>query len=804
MILTISKNRAATVRRVFIALVAILSASSRFSAANPLTVAEAIETIRPMTDERMNAVFVSPSGRHYVMLLIRGDVGRDGLWSELISGDLASLDAATPRVVARLFTRGLGSTNGLGSIEGSPALTAPSHNVPKWLDDDHVVFLWDNSNGANQLVLVQLSTGAVKYLTDERNDVLGFGVGSNGTVSYDVLQSVDNEAAAKGLQDGFSVQSPDAIALLGGYGDGTSSIDFGMCKRFVLRVSGDTGRAIPIENSRIFCQLSFFSYFGKASPTLFSPDGSKVLINVTTSTAPSDWRAYKDQSLQTFIKQHRDSPHSLYAQVLNSLAVADTRTGVSSPLWNAPQFSIQSPPIPNFAWSPDSRSIVIGPTFLPPRTLSEQGLSGLAVAQVNISNGQFVQLPILSEDALSLISIRWNSPAGVELELRSGERLSFRKDAARWKLIGRTSARVNARLAQPIQVGLRQDMNTPPALFARDLVSGSEKMVFDLNPTKRESLSSGTVKIVHWFDSASRPWTGRLYYPVGYVTDKRYPLIVQTHGYAPLDQFSIYGGGDIDGIALGPGWSVYLASILAHHGFAVLQVGGADSTTVNQPPAPVASRYEGFVDGLETGIQYLVREGLVDSNRVGLMGHSATGRLVEFALFSSDFPFAAAIASDYADNNYLQAALSGWPIDDESENPPFGAGLVSWLDNSPAFNVERIQTPLQIVLMSSSKGFSNLLTGWETFSRLRNLRRPVEYYVIPDIQHGSHILQNPRQLLAVQTRALDWWRFWLQGEEDSDVKKQPQYMRWRELRKLHEAVMRHPRAPRPRWTVSTP
>lgn len=33
---------------------------------------------------------------------------------------------------------------------------------------------------------------------------------------------------------------------------------------------------------------------------------------------------------------------------------------------------------------------------------------------------------------------------------------------------------------------------------------------------------------------------------------------------------------------------------------------------------------------------------------------------------------------------------------------------------------------------------------------------------------------------------VDWLRFWLKGEEDSDPAKAEQYARWRKLRKIQE------------------
>jgi hypothetical protein len=81
---------------------------------------------------------------------------------------------------------------------------------------------------------------------------------------------------------------------------------------------------------------------------------------------------------------------------------------------------------------------------------------------------------------------------------------------------------------------------------------------------------------------------------------------------------------------------------------------------------------------------------------------------------------------------------------------------------------------------------SEVLDHWEIFSNLRYLRSPVELFVIPDIEHGVHILQNPAQRLASQGGTVDWFSFWLKDEEDPDPAKTEQHKRWRELRKLQQ------------------
>ena len=54
------------------------------------------------------------------------------------------------------------------------------------------------------------------------------------------------------------------------------------------------------------------------------------------------------------------------------------------------------------------------------------------------------------------------------------------------------------------------------------------------------------------------------------------------------------------------------------------------------------------------------------------------------------------------------------------------------------------------------------------------------------MQAGTHVMTNPTQRLASETSNVDWFRFWLKGEEDSDPAKAEQYKRWHELRKLQK------------------
>jgi hypothetical protein len=103
--------------------------------------------------------------------------------------------------------------------------------------------------------------------------------------------------------------------------------------------------------------------------------------------------------------------------------------------------------------------------------------------------------------------------------------------------------------------------------------------------------------------------------------------------------------------------------------------------------------------------------------------------------------------------------------------------LLKWLKVSPAFLMDRIETPLRIQTLYPD----SLLGEWHWFSGLTRLGKPVEMIYIPE---GTHVLEKPWDRMVSQQGNVDWFCFWLKGEEDPDPAKAEQYKRWRDLRAL--------------------
>jgi hypothetical protein len=80
-------------------------------------------------------------------------------------------------------------------------------------------------------------------------------------------------------------------------------------------------------------------------------------------------------------------------------------------------------------------------------------------------------------------------------------------------------------------------------------------------------------------------------------------------------------------------------------------------------------------------------------------------------------------------------------------------------------------------------GFYHTLGNWEWFSGLTHLNRPVELVYLPG---APHLLVKPWDRLASQQGTVDWFSFWLKGEESSEPAKSEQNRRWKAVRELQQ------------------
>ena len=469
---------------------------------------------------------------------------------------------------------------------------------------------------------------------------------------------------------------------------------------------------------------------------------------------------------------------------MHRYVLVDMESGTAEPFFDAPSGTAFNGSVLNAVWSSDGESVVLANTFLPldvsdPAEL-ERRRASTSVVEVHIESRKVTHVADLPayQDNDRLIPIRVDqlSDRRIVVEQRiaaSGQHLPskvYYKRGQEW-VRDNDSPPSHAVL----QILVQQDLNTPPEIVAIDRDSGRTKVITDFNPQLRD-VTLASVEAIEWVADDGWEWIGGLVRPPGIQSGVRYPLVIQTHGFDP-EEFLVDGP---DGVP-----TAFAAQALANKGMIVLQIGDPR----RGPGASSVSR-DGVNDlhvaGYEAAIDFLDEKGLVDRARVGLIGWSSTGMNVHHAITFSNYSFAAATIADSISMGYLSyinhygrpyPGMISW---ERRVGAPFWKDdRQLWLQRSPSFNLHRIATPLRIEHLSLY-----ISDYWDTFAILKRHSRPVELIHIPE---ANHVLRRPTARYVSQQGNVDWFAFWLKGEEDLDPAKAEQYKRWRKLRRQHEA-----------------
>lgn len=148
--------------------------------------------------------------------------------------------------------------------------------------------------------------------------------------------------------------------------------------------------------------------------------------------------------------------------------------------------------------------------------------------------------------------------------------------------------------------------------------------------------------------------TGLLLKPLGYEEGKRYPLICQIHG-GPEAAYT-------------HGWNTTYAAmtqLYSHHGFMVFLPNYRASTGRGVEFAKANHRDGGgkeFTDVLD-GVEYLDGMGLIDRNRVGIVGGSYGGYFANLAATRYAGNFAAAVSWVGISNQFSKVGMTDTPLE---------------------------------------------------------------------------------------------------------------------------------------------
>jgi dipeptidyl aminopeptidase/acylaminoacyl peptidase len=294
-----------------------------------------------------------------------------------------------------------------------------------------------------------------------------------------------------------------------------------------------------------------------------------------------------------------------------------------------------------------------------------------------------------------------------------------------------------------------------------DLETGRRQVLFDPNAALAQTMAKSTpVRLLRWKGPNGQVFTGQ-FYPAQGVAGSAAPLFVS---YYQCSGF-VRGG-------VGDEWP-----------FASLAADGISALCINEAPYvrnPV-DRYDSAIAAVEGAVQTLSASGEIDCAKVGMGGLSFGSEVTMWTAMRTKLLAAGSVSSTSATSTYyLFNSLMGkrftkvlkknWGLGTVEETPN------RWRLLSPQFNLDKISTP--VLFQMPEQEYLSALDYAIPMIR----ENMADMYVFPN---EPHLKFQPRHKLAVYTRNLDWFRFWLQGYEDPDPGKRGQYAHWREMRADH-------------------
>lgn len=660
-------------------------------------------------------------------------------------------------------------------------LTGPSIKQANWFKDGlnlsvlanvdgHVSVVKVNVTNGDKSVLASSDQDIVEYSMDRQEDTIVF---ATEQAHATALSPVTQEQTAKGYQIQFHEEHAYAHPRRELYV--TRMIDGKWSKPVQLAIwSPATQQLMPEVPYFLSLRLSL------------SPDGRFLLMNYIEEHIPEEWQ--KIPSVQSYV--------NLGFVIIT--AMTDLASGITTiPLETITMWSVP-------VWSPDGQSFVA--VALSPLNSEWEAsdvrnhLMSYQAAHlfwVKPATGRVEQVAShvvnLSERPLA-----WISNEDLVVHTSSDTVTRFGHTDAGWKVLssfhiplahlpGGTVLSSNGTLI----VGEYETPTMPPQLFLSQIGQNSTSMLTKLNP-QFDNLVIASEEDIQWETSTGYSIDGELFLPPGYKEGHKYPLVIQVNG----------GAGNFVCDSGSSHFPSEAPQPIADAGMLYLMRRYPEDWNMQDEQDHSPKGYPGnlgatalWTDAWDSAVEELNKRGMIDPDKVGIIGFSSKGFITEFSLVHGKTHYRAASATDNVEYTFTEYWMNRDGVlksyDAMYGGPPYGSSLKNWLDNSISFNLDKVHTPLLMEVMGYGYPYNDLLNPplelwprFEIFTGLNRLEKPVELYYYPQ---EEHLPKHPQARLANVQRNVDWYRFWLQGYERANPEDPDQYKRWEHLRELRDA-----------------
>lgn len=299
---------------------------------------------------------------------------------------------------------------------------------------------------------------------------------------------------------------------------------------------------------------------------------------------------------------------------------------------------------------------------------------------------------------------------------------------------------------------IEEDFQTPPLLNYIDNGRAKPTKLFQTN-AHFKNYQWGTSKLISYKNNKGDDLQGALFYPVGYQPGKKYPMIVYIYSKLSQNIHEYNNPTMYQPIGFPP-------SNYTIDGYLVLMPD--IKYTVGAPG-------ESILDCVESAVNSVKEMGIVETDHIGLIGHSYGGYETCLLLTKTSM-FAAAVAgasvtnmlSSYLSINTITAVKMDWRYESQQyrmASTPF-ENLEGYIKNSTVTNASKITTPL----LSWSGKDDNSVDWRQSIELHLALRRLQKRNVFLAYSNQGHILTDQLAQFDLTTRIKEWFNYYLKNK----------------------------------------
>jgi dipeptidyl aminopeptidase/acylaminoacyl peptidase len=293
----------------------------------------------------------------------------------------------------------------------------------------------------------------------------------------------------------------------------------------------------------------------------------------------------------------------------------------------------------------------------------------------------------------------------------------------------------------------------PYKLYRVSLSSGKGALLKDYDRGLFDHVKLGRVEDWDFTSAEGRTVIGRLYYPVDFDPQKKYPCIVYYYGgTSPVERD--FGGRYPKNWYAANGYVVYVLQPTGAVGFGQ----AASAIHVNDWGGVTARE---VIDGIDA---LLKAKSFIDPTRIGAMGASYGGFLTQYLATQTDR------VSAYISHAGISALSSYWGIGDWGVDYSMVATANSfpwnrrdiYVERSPLYLADKINSP---ILLLHGQIDNNVPPGesYQMFAALKLLGKEVALVTFKGQRHW--ILEYPKRLRWMHT-IIAWFDKWLKNQAE--------------------------------------